>query len=274
MHFSSTLAVVASVLLQSTTVSCLESYVMPWAPEAANAESNGPLILPNTSTTPVKAGNHAISPILPNTYIVQLQTSGGSTKRDLDPHSEFHQTAKRDAGLSYTTRQSYADQSLFVGLSLTLDNDDDLETLKTLETVAGVWPVVTVDRPAAAAHTKPLSDILKKRFDSVPVNGTNLTIPYIVGDLDVNRPHTMSGVDQVQAAGIKGKGIKIAVIDTGVDFRHPSLGGCFGEGCKVAFGYDFVGDDYPTTVVESPTPLTTCIEGGHGTHVMGEFVYA
>ncbi|KAF8858404.1 hypothetical protein BDZ45DRAFT_743444 [Acephala macrosclerotiorum] len=35
----------------------------------------------------------------------------------------------------------------------------------------------------------------------------------------------MSSVDQVHASGIKGKGIKIAVINTGVDFRHPSLVG-------------------------------------------------
>ena len=29
----------------------------------------------------------------------------------------------------------------------------------------------------------------------------------------------------------------MAVIDTGVDYMHPALGGCFGPGCKVAFGY-------------------------------------
>jgi len=27
------------------------------------------------------------------------------------------------------------------------------------------------------------------------------------------------------------------VIDSGVDYKHPALGGCFGSGCKVAFGY-------------------------------------
>jgi subtilisin family serine protease len=59
------------------------------------------------------------------------------------------------------------------------------------------------------------------------------------------------------------------VIDTGVDYKHPSLGGCFGPGCKVSFGYNFVGDDYPDTTTPSPDPLTTCAEGGHGTHVMG-----
>ena len=33
-------------------------------------------------------------------------------------------------------------------------------------------------------------------------------------------------------------------IDTGVDYSHPSLGGCFGPGFKVAGGFDFVGDAF------------------------------
>ena len=33
-------------------------------------------------------------------------------------------------------------------------------------------------------------------------------------------------------------------IDTGIDYKHPSLGGGFGQGFLVAGGYDFVGDAY------------------------------
>jgi hypothetical protein len=60
-------------------------------------------------------------------------------------------------------------------------------------------------------------------------------------------------------------------MDTGVDWRHPALGGCFGTGCKISFGLDFVGDDYDATgvAVQDPDPLVTCTEGGHGTHVAG-----
>jgi subtilisin family serine protease len=69
-----------------------------------------------------------------------------------------------------------------------------------------------------------------------------------------------------------GKGVRVVVIDTGVDYYHPALGGCFGEGCKISFGYDFVGDDYDYTYipVEDPDPLATCTGGGHGTHVLGK----
>ena len=33
-------------------------------------------------------------------------------------------------------------------------------------------------------------------------------------------------------------------IDTGIDYKHPALGGGFGQGFLVAGGYDFVGDAY------------------------------
>src|SRR5699024_7190119 len=57
--------------------------------------------------------------------------------------------------------------------------------------------------------------------------------------------------------------------DTGVDYTHPDLGGCFGTGCKVAYGYDLVGDDYigENEPVPDPDPYDKC--GGHGTHVAG-----
>jgi subtilisin family serine protease len=55
-----------------------------------------------------------------------------------------------------------------------------------------------------------------------------------------------------------GKGVIIAIIDTGVDYNHPDLGGCFGVQCKVIGGYDIVDND--------PDPFD---ENGHGTHVAG-----
>jgi subtilisin family serine protease len=58
----------------------------------------------------------------------------------------------------------------------------------------------------------------------------------------------MTGVNYVQETfKYTGKGIKIAVIDSGVDYTHPALGGCFGAGCRVVAGYDFIGDNYHET---------------------------
>lgn len=35
----------------------------------------------------------------------------------------------------------------------------------------------------------------------------------------------MTQVDRLRANGITGAGIRVAVVDTGIDFDHPALGG-------------------------------------------------
>lgn len=57
---------------------------------------------------------------------------------------------------------------------------------------------------------------------------------------------------------VTGKNITISIIDTGIDYTHPDLGGCFGPGCKVVGGYDIYNDD--------SDPMD---DHGHGTHVAG-----
>ncbi len=66
------------------------------------------------------------------------------------------------------------------------------------------------------------------------------------------------GADYAWDSGYTGAGIKVAVIDTGINYSHPDLGGGFGAGKKVAGGYDFVNND--------ADPMD---DQGHGTHVAG-----
>lgn len=119
----------------------------------------GVLLTPFTcvrAQTPLNSDDLAISSErqngtkVPNTYIVRLKsTEAGIDKRSLQPQKEFHRLSQQ-AEVSYTTRETYTDSTLFVGLSLTLDKDDDIQALKDMDNVLGVWPVVTIPRPAAA----------------------------------------------------------------------------------------------------------------------------
>ena len=44
------------------------------------------------------------------------------------------------------------------------------------------------------------------------------------------------GGGTVHANGFTGAGVTVAILDSGIDYTHPDLGGCFGAGCKVAGG--------------------------------------
>ncbi|EJD54165.1 subtilisin-like protein, partial [Auricularia subglabra TFB-10046 SS5] len=125
--------------------------------------------------------------------------------------------------------------------------------LASLPNVVAVRPIFIVDKPK----------------DPAPLRTAKASDDPALFPLGQS-PHIMTGVDKVHAQGYTGKGIKVAIIDTGIDYRHPNLGGGFGPGFKVAGGYDFVGDDYMpgfTLPVPDADPLDTC--DGHGTHVAG-----
>ncbi|MEA2235939.1 MAG: minor extracellular serine protease Vpr [Thermoanaerobaculia bacterium] len=67
------------------------------------------------------------------------------------------------------------------------------------------------------------------------------------------------GADKVWTTlGSRGRGVTVAIIDTGIDYMHPALGGGFGAGFKVIGGWDFVNND--------ADPFD---DAGHGTHVAG-----
>ncbi len=68
---------------------------------------------------------------------------------------------------------------------------------------------------------------------------------------------SLIGLPQVFAAtDYRGSGYSVAIIDTGIDYNHPDLGG--GWGNRVVAGYDFYNHD--------ADPLD---DNGHGTHVAG-----
>jgi hypothetical protein len=69
---------------------------------------------------------------------------------------------------------------------------------------------------------------------------------------------------------LTGRGQTICIIDTGINYSHPDLGGCYGNNnvssnCKVIGGWDFCADDTNCTT-EDNNPMDV---HGHGTHVAG-----
>lgn len=73
-------------------------------------------------------------------------------------------------------------------------------------------------------------------------------------------PHVQTRAADLHKQGIYGQGVKIALIDSGVDCSHPALGGGFGKGYKIQFGYDLVGDAYNGENEPTPraSPCTQC----------------
>ena len=65
--------------------------------------------------------------------------------------------------------------------------------------------------------------------------------------------------DQVWSTyGTRGRGVTVAIIDTGIDYTHPALGGGIGPGFKVLGGYNFIN--------KTNDPKD---DNMHGTHVAG-----
>ncbi|KAJ1301889.1 hypothetical protein OPQ81_000729 [Rhizoctonia solani] len=185
----------------------------------------------------IKSVKHAsTAPIVPNSYIVELSTGSHLKRGFASPHEELYHDLER-RGASWEVKKEYS-EDLLTGAAVTLGSDLDLVKLAE-------------------------ADVYEKTLDSA----TDATAPK-----DVFSTHVMTGVDKLHNEGYYGKGVKIGIIDTGVDYMHPALGGGFGPGKKVIGGYDFVGDDYtgrPGTPPPAPDndPREQC--NGHGTHVAG-----
>lgn len=144
------------------------------------------------------------------------------------------------------------------------DGRQILQHLEALAQVKAVWTVrpVRLNMPETSdppASNDTAGDALPRR-QITPRDDAK----------DTFSPHVMTQVDKLRAEGVTGKGIRVAIIDSGIDYTHPALGGCFGPGCLVEAGWDFTGDDFlPGTIEAKPDadPMDDC--QGHGTHVAG-----
>ncbi|KAG8793890.1 hypothetical protein FRC19_008253 [Serendipita sp. 401] len=196
------------------------------------------------------------SDLVASKYIIELASSASDSpeikkkKRSATPHQDFYDELQR-RGVSYTQGKEWDQDDLFVGVELVIERATDIEQILNIVNVVAIRPVIMLFNP-------PL-------VKDLPLSG--LADPNLPADLQAT--HVMTGVDKVHAQGNFGQGVSIGIIDTGIDYLNPSLGGGFGPGFLVQGGYDFVGDAYTgkNTPVPDSDPMDTC--NGHGTHVAG-----
>jgi minor extracellular serine protease Vpr len=149
------------------------------------------------------------------------------------------QSLLRTQGLSFEVRQEYS--RLFNGFSIRV-NDAEIDRIAQTPGVKAVYPVMRVEQPVVESGEKPALDA------SIGMIGA----PIVQDTL-----------------GFKGEGIRVGIIDTGIDLQHPDFGD------RIKFGYDFVGDNYdsssPDPLKNTPVPGQDTPDdcGGHGTHVAG-----
>jgi subtilisin family serine protease len=139
------------------------------------------------------------------------------------------------------------------------DTSDGIECMSSTSSVFTIRETYSISFSGFSAKIK--LDLLQELLASDP---SVQAYP----DLQVNATALSNiqqiGADQVwsrvDASGhsVTGYGVSVAVIDTGIDYMHPDLGGGFGPGYKVVGGYDFYNGD--------TDPMD---DNGHGTHVAG-----
>ncbi|KAG5997972.1 hypothetical protein E4U52_002273 [Claviceps spartinae] len=187
---------------------------------------------------------------IPGAYIFELENG-----QDV---SAFEQSMAGDG----KTRMKL-EFELFNGLSFQLH---DLKTSKEKVAKYAAMPAVK------AVHSVIFYDMPNPKIEWIAPKGSKFKRSGLAsraeGGPDTFSPHVMTQVDKLRAKAITGQGIKVAVVDTGIDYLHPDLGGCYGKGCLVSFGHDLVGDAYNGT--NTPVPDEDPMDcAGHGTHVAG-----
>ncbi|KAJ2809414.1 hypothetical protein H4R20_000139 [Coemansia guatemalensis] len=169
---------------------------------------------------------------LPGSYIVEFEENATDTHIALD------------AMASVVVRKRF-DDSVFNGVVVATSLDYNPEMLADLPGVKRIW------------------------------GNRRHTLAYQEGTQDLRSPykHHMTGVARaLLELGLDGRGVKIGIVDSGVDYNHPELGSCWKtDKCPWQYGKDFIGDEYDYTQVKpivkpNKTPMD-CM--GHGTHISG-----
>ena len=106
---------------------------------------------------------------------------------------------------------------LFKGVSIQLSDGSDITAADSIAQIASaknVWPVLSYPLPNSnvswKGSDKNFAPIMLNKRRSANGNGAF-------------SPHVMTQVDRLHSEGVTGKGIKIAVVDSGIDYTVSDL---------------------------------------------------
>jgi minor extracellular serine protease Vpr len=178
-------------------------------------------------------------------------TADGNSKAAVQAEKRAFRNAAAAAGVRYQERRSF--DVLFNGFAIAIDVKDRSKLMQ-LPGVKAVYPIERIAAP------------------TVEEGGGSA--------LDLATAIQMTGAHIAQASGLTGQGIKVGIIDSGIDVDHPAFGGGGVPGqtpfpsARVVAGYDFVGDNYDSSSAVAaktvPNPDANPDDcGGHGSHVAG-----
>jgi subtilisin family serine protease len=184
------------------------------------------------------------------------------------------QVAATESGGDFSAprQQARADQNVFIAAARSAD-----ATMKVLATTQLVMNAVVLEIDASALPT------LAQNPDVVSIN------PVRTYEMDLSETVPYIGATAVHDLGFDGTGVRVAVLDSGIDYYHADLGGSgdpddyanddpmiIEPGTfptdKVVGGYDFVGSEWDGTATSppempDPDPLDDGPGAFHGTHV-------
>lgn len=122
-----------------------------------------------------------------------------------------------------------------------------------------IIPAIAVNMPVAALKGLANNPNIAYIEDDIQVHALGEVLPWGVDRIDADKVWGSDGVPQTDTGANTGAGVKIAVIDTGIDADHPDLS------ANVMGGINYVSS--PPWKPANPTKWDD--DNGHGTHVAG-----